>query len=558
MSALATSKFKRAQHTQQKLPIQTTMTAKVMNAETVQKLTDAAMALVQNDRIIAETRLQVIKSEEKLREKSTQQAQTVAAVQQQAAPPPVEFTTTTTTINYKPNTGIEISNMESEKLKANQTINIDEKLLLTPQLLGGITPSIKPKPNQDNKNNSFNNDSKERGKIWQQQKHHNNKKSNNEYDKMKNDTGTQKNLSVHSEYYLLLLKVVPYVYYGYSYLLNNIMYSNITLIIFLYYVAVSMATKLPKVDYCSVLQKWWSEHPSINLRTRKKQKHQRRWRFLPTTSPTGHRPETHHPRFRRTRSGDGCGKTQCNCNCYCYYYFHYIYKLWQYKSKPVRRVSSRKFHECTSTCTPNNKSFGTTSTDNISTATCTKDNKSNNIDFISHFINKTTIEKGLTGAHRNKIIRTNVKTGVQSMASEGVNTPKHSKTTKTIQQIKNSIAPGNCTAFYQTKPSSPDRKNLLQSEGATQYLFQNEGAIQYEKAHQEYLLQNEGDTHSLLQNEGAIQYENKKNKEQAVQVPSVMTKQKKSLKANEKESASNVRSFCELHTCHDLYRDHSI
>jgi hypothetical protein len=92
ITALDKSQFERAQHTQQKLPVQTTMTAKEMNTETVKKLTDAALAPIQNDRIIAEEGLQEVETEGKLREKLTQQAKTVATAPQQATPAQIKFT----------------------------------------------------------------------------------------------------------------------------------------------------------------------------------------------------------------------------------------------------------------------------------------------------------------------------------------------------------------------------------------------------------------------------------------------------------------------------------
>jgi hypothetical protein len=139
-------------------------------------------------------------------------------------------------------------------------------------------------------------------------------------------------------------------------MVNNILHSDITLLLLLYYLAVSVATELLEVDYCVVLRRWWSKRLCINLRTRKKQKPQRRSQSLPTIPIAGHRPEILHPRFRRTRSGDGRGKSQCNCKSY-YYYFYYMFKLLWYKNKSVRSNIGRKVHACTSTstCSPTEK-----------------------------------------------------------------------------------------------------------------------------------------------------------------------------------------------------------
>jgi hypothetical protein len=58
----------------------------------------------------------------------------------------------------------------------------------------------------------------------------------------------------------------------------------------------------------------------------------------------------------------------------------------------------------------------------------------------------------------------------------------------------------------------------LQSKGATQYLFQNKGDIQYGKTHQEYLFQNEGENEGENEVADAIQYKNDNNNQQQAEI----------------------------------------
>ena len=53
--------------------------------------------------------------------------------------------------------------------------------------------------------------------------------------------------------------MVLYVYYWYSYWLNNLMNSDITLLLLIYYITLSVYNELLYMDYATALKKWWSE-----------------------------------------------------------------------------------------------------------------------------------------------------------------------------------------------------------------------------------------------------------------------------------------------------------
>jgi hypothetical protein len=153
------------------------------------------------------------------------------------------------------------------------------------------------------------------------------------------------------------------------------MHADITLLLLLYYVAISQATELLAVDYCALLQRWWSKRLRVNLRSYQKRHLQRRSRLLPNTPSPGHRPEKSHPRFRQTRSGAGRG-------IYSILYYYYILLLFC-RTTAVPSVTSRPFCACTSTCTP--KISECFSTDESGTETYDSDSSWIGVDSLSMY-----------------------------------------------------------------------------------------------------------------------------------------------------------------------------
>jgi hypothetical protein len=175
-----------------------------------------------------------------------------------------------------------------------------------------------------------------------------------------------------------------YLYYWYSYWLNNMVNSNITLLLLLYYITLSAYNEILYEDYSIVLQKWWSKPLRVNLRSRKKRHPQRRSRFRSISPSAGHRPENRHARVRRRCSGAGRGKSRYTReDQHYYYYLHYIYKLIRGKDKQVR--STNRILPCCFSGTRNQKGYEHFGTDDNSTKTYDSDSKWIGVDSLSTY-----------------------------------------------------------------------------------------------------------------------------------------------------------------------------
>jgi hypothetical protein len=158
--------------------------------------------------------------------------------------------------------------------------------------------------------------------------------------------------------------------------------SDLTLLLLLYYVILSICTELLAVDCVTVLRRWWNKHFKRNRRSPKKVQPQRRSRLLRESPPPGYKREKRYHRFRQARFRGGRGKSPCNRYCYLYYYLPYIYVLLCGKDK-VRSTAGRKIYACTSTSTPKiHESFGTEDT---STETYDSDSSWIGIDSLSTY-----------------------------------------------------------------------------------------------------------------------------------------------------------------------------
>ena len=139
------------------------------------------------------------------------------------------------------------------------------------------------KQTQGNKNgNNSNKQQKSGGKKGKHQKNYDKTKPDKESENKLQYTGGTNSVGIDTDYgdYWLLLPVVLYVYYWYSYWLNNLMNSDITLLLLIYYITLSAYNELLYKDYSTVLKKWWKKlHP------------QRRSRFLRASPSPGHRAE---------------------------------------------------------------------------------------------------------------------------------------------------------------------------------------------------------------------------------------------------------------------------
>jgi hypothetical protein len=159
------------------------------------------------------------------------------------------------------------------------------------------------------------------------------------------------------------------------------MSSDLTLLLLLYYMAISIAAELLPVDYTAVLRRWWNK-PFKRSRTSLNKHHpQRRSRFLQATPSPGHKPEKRQPEFRRARFRYGRGKSRCTRHYY-YYYSLLLYKLSCGTIKPVQGYG-RKIYACTGTnVQKDHDCFGTNDT---STETYDSDSTWIGIDSLSTY-----------------------------------------------------------------------------------------------------------------------------------------------------------------------------
>jgi Reverse transcriptase (RNA-dependent DNA polymerase) len=158
------------------------------------------------------------------------------------------------------------------------------------------------------------------------------------------------------------------------------MNSDLTLLVLLYYVILSICTELLAVDCVTALRRWWNKPFKRNRRSPKKVQPQRRSRLLRESPTPGYKREKRHHRVRRARLRGGRGKSPCK-RYYYLYYFYYIYILLY--GTAVRSTAGRKIYACTSTSTLKiQESFGTEDT---STETYDSDSSWIGIDSLSTY-----------------------------------------------------------------------------------------------------------------------------------------------------------------------------
>jgi hypothetical protein len=55
------------------------------------------------------------------------------------------------------------------------------------------------------------------------------------------------------------------LYYWYAYMINNVLHADITLMLLLYYIGVSIATEVLVVNYKAVIFRWWNKPFKKNI-----------------------------------------------------------------------------------------------------------------------------------------------------------------------------------------------------------------------------------------------------------------------------------------------------